>query len=474
MVLYIVYRYLYAKGVDLLLKKYKRYICALLIVCAVCLFAQACSGGESAESAEETESAASAVQTGSEPESSVSEEVSSGEEKPLPATEAEVKRYGEGETRSDPPVVAEYITAEECRGAVGGTCAEGAVVFAVLRGKVIAHANSSHGTFILELPLVQSASALDVQLYACEPGKQTSEAVNIKTSSSPTGEYPAPQVVWVGKNGWLFFNNTEKQFTNNETLSRSVKGRITTRTKQRVSSYSNRDIELIYVLIPNPNELYPQEMPDGIEQGSVSLREQAAEALAAGGATVIDMGPVLKAQLGNTEHELYHHTDSHWTEYSAYLAYREICKVFAQKFPSAAARDISEFGFTEEYREAGDLYYDLGLQKHLLRFRSTFSHITFETPVDRSKYAHGEATVINDDNMQYMEFHNAQSEGKPSFLMLRDSYSIMLFDWLAERAADSYYKPLWDFNIDVQEAFDLGVDYVIIFICDMNLNSVLR
>ena len=454
------------KGVIGLLK---RSLCLFLLLC---VFAVACSGGNENESSAAEGDTVSAV-SGSADESPAPQGDPE-DEKPLPRTEADVKAYRAGAEKADPPAVAEAITAEDRRGIIGGNCAEGAEVFAVLRSNVVAYANSSHGTYILELPLPRSSSPLEIRLYSCEKGKNVSDPVTVKLSSSATGEYPAPGVVWVGRDGWLFFNNTERQFTNDEDLSRKVVSRVTARTKQRVNSLANRGIELIYVLIPNPNELYPQEMPDGIKQGSVSMREQAAAALKDGGATVIDMGPILKERLSNGEYELFHHTDSHWTEYSAYFAYKELCDVFAKKFPAAAPRDISEFGFANEFREAGDLYYDLGMQKHLLRFRSTFSHITFDTPVDRSKYAWDEATVINDDNMAQMDFSNPNGEGKPSFLMLRDSYSIMLFDWLAERAAESHYKPLWEFGIEAQEAFDLGVDYVIVFICDMNLQSILR
>ena len=444
----------------------KRLICLLLLLC---VFAVSC--------ANDTEQSESAELSGiSEPELSDTESgaESEPEQLPLPRTEAEVKRYRTGGEQSAQVEVAEYITAENFRGIVGGTCPEGAEVFAVLRSKVIGHAASSHGTFILELPLPQSESLLEVKLYCSEEEKSVSEPAVIKMHSYATGEYPAPGVVWVGKDGWLFFNNTEKQFTNNENISNRMRSRVVSRTKQRVEALAQSGTELIYVLIPNPNELYPQEMPDGIEQGTVCLREQAAEALREGGATVIDLGPALKAQLGNTNHELFHHTDSHWTEYAAYFAYKAICDEFAKRFPAASARDISEFGFAEEFREAGDLYYDLGMQKHLLRFRSTFSDVTFTTPVDWLKYAHEEATVINNDNMDQMDFTNPDGEGKPSFLMLRDSYSIMLFDWLAERASESHYKPLWEFEISAEEAAALGVDYIIVFVCDMNLNSVLR
>ena len=447
----------------------KKILCLLLLVC---VFAVSCSGGNAPAESSAIAGDGSGADGAEQSETSLGEE-SAPADIPLPRTEAEVKRYRSGETDSEPVAVAEYITAEDRRGIVGGTCPEGAEVFAVLRSKVIGYAAGSHGTFILELPLPQSESALDVKLYCSEQGKNVSTPVTVKLSSYATGEYPAPGVVWVGKNGWLFFNNTEKQFTNNEDLSQRVINRISNRTQRRVEALANHGTELIYVLIPNPNELYPQEMPDSIQQGSVSLREQAAAALSQAGATVIDMGPALKAQLGSGR-ELYHHTDSHWTEYAAYFAYKSICDVFSKRFPGAAARDISEFGFSEEFREAGDLYYDLGMQKHLLKFRSTFSHITFETPVDRPKYASPSSTVINNDNMEYMQFVNPEGAGKPSFLMLRDSYSIMLFDWLAERASVSYYKPLWEFEISAEEAAALEVDYVIVFICDMNLNSVLK
>jgi hypothetical protein len=58
--------------------------------------------------------------------------------------------------------------------------------------------------------------------------------------------------------------------------------------------------------------------------------------------------------------------------------------------------------------------------------------------------------------------------------MMRDSYSIMLFDWLAERASDSYFKKLWDFDFDINEITTLGVDYIIYFVTDLNLNNVLK
>ena len=467
------------KGNDRLIK---RHLCFILLICfiASALLAAACSAGEDGASSHAGVSRDTGAVSGGDAYSEGGEDADysdcSAEEldPALPKSESEVKKYRTGDVKAEPPVIAEAITAEEMRGAVSGTCAEGAEVFAVLRSNVIGYAKSSHGTFVMELKLPNSRRALDIKLYACEKGKNASDPVTFELNSWPSGEYPAPGVVWVGSEGWLFFNNTEAQYTNDEPISDRAADRIKRRVAENVSDLAEKGIELIYVLIPNPNELYSEYMPKNIVKGSVSLREQISSALSSGGATVLDIGPALKEQLGNTEFELYHHTDSHWTEYSAYFAYKALCDEFSKKFPAAKARDISEFGFANEFREAGDLYYDLGLQKHLLKFRSTFSHITFETPVDRPKYASPVSTVINDANMEQMDFTNPDGAGKPSFLMLRDSYSIMLFDWLSERASQAHFKPLWDFEIDAGEAASLGVDYVIVFICDMNLKSIIR
>lgn len=378
--------------------------------------------------------------------------------------------YADGEKTAS-PVIAEVKTVEDGRIIIAGTCEEGAKVYFAEGDRILGHANSDHGTFIIEHILRKADSPLPVGIYAVNEGKQVSDAAEERLKYAYNDGLDVASWVWVGSDGWLFFNNTGDQYTNNSKLSsRSVK-RINETVGGRAKSLAAKGKKLVYVLIPNPNELYSEFMPESIVKGTVCLRDEVASALTDAGVTVINMGDTLREHM-NDGFEMYHHTDSHWTEYSAYWTYVELCKLFTADGYDSSPRDISEFGFANEFRKAGDLYYDLGMNIDLFEVESTFSHIKFDTPVNLPKYKSDKYTQINDDCTNYMEFHNGDSKNKPSYLMMRDSYSIMLFDWLAERAANSYYKPLWDFEYN-ESNYD-NVDYVIYFVCDMNLTSVIR
>lgn len=385
-----------------------------------------------------------------------------------------IDKYSHFEYQTDKPVIVDSLTVTDGRAVISGYCEENSEVYLVEKGNITQKITSYKGTYIIEIILSEKETSKEVDIYAITEGKAVSRPVQTAVSYKNYVECEYQHYVRVGKAGWLFFTNTEPQYTNNEGLSENRKSRIISRIQSRVSNLSQQGTKIIYVLIPNPNEIYSEYMPEEIIKGTVSYREEIASALSEGGATVIDMGETLKNLKGG-EFELYHRTDSHWTEYAAYFAYKAICEQFASDgFSGASPRDISEFGFKNERRAAGDLYFDLGLDETSFKTHSTFSDITFETPVDLPKYSADDRSRINDDCMEYMEFHNSAGQNKPSVLMMRDSYSIMLFDWLAERCGSSYFKPLWEFQFDANEISSLGVDYVIYFITDMNLNSIIR
>lgn len=385
-----------------------------------------------------------------------------------------IAKYSHLGSATEKCVVLESKTVADGRAIISGYCEEGSDIYLAEGGNVTQVIKSHKGTYIIEINFAKGEKRKELEIYAKTEGKGVSEPVSaaLRYSASAEGEFQ--HYVRVGKEGWLFFTNTEPQYTNNEHLAENRKNRITSRIRDRVSTLAEIGTKIIYVFIPNPNEVYSEYMPDEVEKGSVILREEVAKALSDAGATVIDMGETLKGLKGG-EFEVYHRTDSHWTEYAAYFAYKALCDKFVSDgFTGAAPRDISEFNFTNEFRAAGDLYFDLGLDEYEFKVYSTFSDISFDAPVNLPKYAANDRSRINDDCMKEMTFHNANGSNKPSFIMMRDSYSIMLFDWLAERASDSYFKKLWDFDFDINEITTLGVDYIIYFVTDLNLNNVLK
>lgn len=84
--------------------------------------------------------------------------------------------------------------------------------------------------------------------------------------------------------------------------------------------YAERGIDLIVVIVPNKNTIYPERVPDlpvlGVEsrldQVTAYLREHGSEQL-------VDLRPALLA--AKAEREMYYATDTHWNDYGAYIAY---------------------------------------------------------------------------------------------------------------------------------------------------------
>lgn len=368
-------------------------------------------------------------------------------------------------------VVAETVS--DGRGVISGYCEEGAEIFFEWEGMVVGTAISSEGVFMAELNFKTDESPYRVNVYAKAENKGFSEPTQKRLFFKTNIDELAQDIVRFGTNGWLFFTNTEPQYTNNEKLNDKIISSITNRAKNKVDWLkNNKDAKLIYLLAPNPNDIYSEYMPSTIVKGDQSLMTQVGAALSEGGATVIDLRDIMMAHK-NDDFDLYHKTDSHWTEYAGYFAYKELFDVIAKDFPAAAPRPIDDFEFVRVERDAGDLYYDLGLSVSDLQIKTTFANEKFDTGVDIEKYLSPTASRINERTMELMEFSSGD-ESKPNLFIMRDSYSVMMFDWIAERSNNVTFMPLWEFGFNTDELEKHDVDYVIYILCEMNIMSILR
>ena len=91
---------------------------------------------------------------------------------------------------------------------------------------------------------------------------------------------------------------------------------------------SGKDVQIIYVLVPNPLTIYngglPKDMKDNIHS-SESCLDQATELLSSvNGVTVLNLESVMNS---HKSEKIYYHTDSHWTELGAYYGYEKFCEV---------------------------------------------------------------------------------------------------------------------------------------------------
>ena len=379
----------------------------------------------------------------------------------------------DGIEKTETPVIVETRIAEAGRNIYAGNCEDGATIFVEYNGKLLKSTKSIDGNFIIEINPSVATSPWDLKIYAKTDDKNLSEPVDEKADLGPVQDSEFAGYVWVGKDFRLFFTATEKQFLKTELLSNERITKLTERTKQRVKSLEENGAELIYVIIPNPNSVYPEFMPEGLERPEgVSLIDQAETALTAGGATVINMTKTLLAHK-NDSFPIYMRTDSHWTEYGAYLAYEKLMEKISERFPNSAPRKIDDFGFALDEKFVGDLYYDLGMDLTQFTEKTVFSNLGFETPFTSKKYKDGEIR-IDEETMKEITLTNTKMSDGPDVYIMRDSYSVMMIDFLAERCGRTYFKPLWEFKFESDAISAFKPDYVIYIITEMNIPNIAK
>jgi hypothetical protein len=251
----------------------------------------------------------------------------------------------------------------------------------------------------------------------------------------------------------------------------SLKGRIETRV-QWLKDNTN-GTELIYVVVPNSMTVFPETVPAQYKRFEGEGRSaQFIKAAKDAGATVLNVTDAMLAHKTD-EFKLFHKTDSHWTEYGAWVAYTELMNYISKKWPDAAPRKIEEMGFYEKDVDGGDMPYYLGLDIKKVREVTVFSNPSFELPITLPKYVSDHGLNMNHDTTPKYKDVKSNRTNLPSAYVMRDSYGIAMYDMLAERFNRTVYESMWSYGFDTDKIKGLNVDYVIIIIAERNLNDVL-
>jgi hypothetical protein len=117
--------------------------------------------------------------------------------------------------------------------------------------------------------------------------------------------------------------------------------------------YAALGISLVVVVPPNKNTIYPERVPDKIPiLGDRSSLDQLISYLNLHGKTqILDLRPALFA--AREKQEIYYATDTHWNDYGAFIAYREIMEVLRTTHPEIIPHPASDYEVVS--REAGPL-----------------------------------------------------------------------------------------------------------------------
>jgi len=434
---------------------------------------------ESKETSKETskeESKETSKETSKEESKETSKETSKEESKETSKEESEEESSEESsvEIKTETPKIYGCTKLYDSAFVILGTCEEGAVIYYTANG-VTDFTESDNGYFSARIK--STSSSLSVILRAEVSGKASSDNFNYtaKPKSVSSGQWD----IIAGKNYQFHLDYTLADYLHNNLYSQSQLDGLTQKLKNRQSSFG--DTEIIYLLVPSPATIYPETMPTEYKQnGSVSRLDQVMDALNKAGIKYIDLKSLFTAHK-NDKYKLYWKTDSHWTDYGAFLAYNELFSYISEKYPDAAPRAFDEFDWIEDYYVGGDMSYyleyymgyytdSLLMKEYNIRREAKFVMPTQISSINR--YVSNKILTYDKDTMPAKTIINTNRGTLPTAIVMRDSYSTQLYDILAERFNLTCYEPMWSFSINSNDMAKYNPDYIIYIIVERNLDSV--
>ncbi len=145
-------------------------------------------------------------------------------------------------------------------------------------------------------------------------------ALNYYTLNSSSNEK-----VIAGKDGWLFFNETVRDYLGKDLMTPVQIAHIKKTLELQKEYLDSQNVAFIFTLAANKNSLYGEYMPPWYVKASPnSNRQLLAESLKGSDVIYADLYGALLAHKG--EGQLYHKQDTHWNNFGALVGYRELLR----------------------------------------------------------------------------------------------------------------------------------------------------
>lgn len=255
--------------------------------------------------------------------------------------------------------------------------------------------------------------------------------------------------VLLGKDGWLFYNSTVKDYTGTD-LFTPRQSYAAAHVLQLMQEYCDQNaIRFYFTVAPNKNSLYGNRMPTrytAAQTHNIALLKQQ---LAEQDVRYID----LYAPLSAAEEQVYYRLDSHWNLRGAQLAAQTILDTIEGSCPDF---DALRTGDTTPH--TGDLYemvYPSGTERE-------------QDAAYAFGYAYDEAFRSADD----ITIHTENPGATGSIFVYRDSFGINLHPFLAQSYQNACFSRNMPYRLNAVK--EEQPDVLLVEIVERNLNWLLE
>lgn len=311
-----------------------------------------------------------------------------------------------------------------------------------------------------------------------ESGKGESEQIIVTVQPRPgfsLADQGVCQVAFGDKMQGHFFGQLEDWCGTNILSDNQVDG-VQKRIKSKVDYLAGRDCKLVYLIITNPMEIYPETAPERFVRSDkdISRTEQFEKAARAAGATVIDAREILEEHRDDI-YKIYNKTDSHWTSYGAYWGYKILMDEIGKDYEAAKPLPIDgNFEFYNKESMSGDMMVHLQLQNSLLHENGTFVKWLTKAVSNPDVYVKGSVQLDFSPVQDTQTVRNRlDPEGKPTAMIVRDSFSTSIYGYVNNSFSEVYWQNMWNYKFDKDYIENTNPDYYIYIVAERNIGNLL-
>lgn len=250
--------------------------------------------------------------------------------------------------------------------------------------------------------------------------------------------------VMLGKDGWLFFAETLESFAGTDTLSQRELFSMAKNLELMQSYCEAQGKQFAFMVAPNKNSVYPEQMGDFGMRSELSDAARLTQLLKDADVNTVDLLGALQQQ----EEKLYFAHDSHWNTKGAALGADLINAAFGVK----SSYFLGDFSQTAAH--TGDLY-----EMVYPSLKDAETNPVFGGQL-RFTYT---SKLTKPDSIILQTAGNG--EGK--LLAYRDSFGNLLYPYLSDTYAESYFARSTTYDL-TKEA-----DFVLVELVERNLSYLL-
>ena len=360
---------------------------------------------------------------------------------------------------------------------VGGKCSENAVIH--IRGGLNDMTYRPDDDNFMGVTSISSSGVTILTVTAQEDGKAESDPIIITVRPRRDVnifENHGIYGVILGNNYQGHFLDALDDYIGANLFTDNQKTMVEKNIKDKVDFLHSDGLntELIYLLIPNPMNIYPETVPDEyVRYTDDSRTKQFTEIATNAGATVIDLTDTFMAHRDD-EYKLFHKTDSHWTYYGAYIAYKDLFDYIGQKFPSAKPRDASLFEFFNKEVDVGDMLVHQEIDESLLKENTTFVNFNWDIKINPELYYSNHTNLLRHDLISNSQTTTNDDATLPKAILLRDSFGSSIFSMISDRFSSAYWQAMWNYSFDKKAVKETNPDYYIYVVAERNIKNIMQ